>query len=110
MKYIEDTKDKPFFLYFAHFTVHDPIEGRADLVEKYKKKLRKHASRKRTCISSRRQSDSDGLTITERESLLKLPLYQGYSQLPRGTVKIKQHQDNVQFAALVETMDEAWDA
>ena len=33
LKYIEENKENPFFLYFAHFAVHDPIEGRQDLVE-----------------------------------------------------------------------------
>ena len=37
--YIDDNKDKPFLLYMSHFSVHDPIHGRPDLVEKYKKKL-----------------------------------------------------------------------
>lgn len=40
VKFIERSKDKPFFLYLAHFAVHTPIQGRADLVEKYKKKLK----------------------------------------------------------------------
>ncbi|HIL69822.1 MAG TPA: hypothetical protein EYG38_08235, partial [Verrucomicrobia bacterium] len=38
-EYIEEKKDKPFLLYMSHFSVHDPIQGRPDLVEKYKKKL-----------------------------------------------------------------------
>ena len=36
--FIEDQKDKPFFLYLTHYAVHTPIQGRADLVEKYKEK------------------------------------------------------------------------
>jgi len=40
VKFIEKSKDKPFFLYLAHFAVHTPIQGRADLVAKYKGKLR----------------------------------------------------------------------
>ena len=40
VKFIDRTKDKPFFLYLAHFAVHTPIEGRADLVAKYKDKIR----------------------------------------------------------------------
>jgi len=37
-KFIEQSKDKPFFLYLPHFAVHTPIQGRADLVEKYTRK------------------------------------------------------------------------
>jgi arylsulfatase A len=39
-RFIERSKDKPFFLYLAHFAVHTPIQGRADLVAKYKEKLK----------------------------------------------------------------------
>lgn len=39
-QFIERTKDRPFFLYLPHFAVHTPIQGRADLVEKYEKKKR----------------------------------------------------------------------
>ncbi|HMJ70234.1 MAG TPA: sulfatase [Cyclobacteriaceae bacterium] len=107
LNYIESTKDKPFFLYFSHFTVHDPIEGRADLVEKYKKKLASMPKPKGPEFLLEGNPDNDPLTIAERETLLKDPAYKGFSQLPRGTVKIKQHQDNVQFAGMVESMDES---
>ena len=40
VKFIERTQDKPFFLYLPHFAVHTPIQGRADLVEKYRRKLK----------------------------------------------------------------------
>jgi arylsulfatase A-like enzyme len=39
VKWIESVKDKPFFLYFPHFAVHLPQQGRPDLTEKYQKKL-----------------------------------------------------------------------
>ena len=32
---IEQNRDRPFFLYFAYFNVHTPVEGRADYVEQY---------------------------------------------------------------------------
>lgn len=40
IQFIGDNKEKPFFLYMAHFAVHDPIHGRPDLVEKYEAKLK----------------------------------------------------------------------
>lgn len=40
VKFIERAGDKPFFLYLAHFAVHLPVQGRADLVKKYEAKLR----------------------------------------------------------------------
>ncbi|MEX1239823.1 MAG: sulfatase [Cyclobacteriaceae bacterium] len=107
LKYIEDNRSKPFFLYFSHFAVHDPIEGRKDLVEKYKKKLASMPEDKRPPYILEGNPDSDPLNIQERVSLLKEPGYEGFSQLARGTVKIKQRQDNVEFAGMVESMDES---
>lgn len=37
-KFIDDNKDKPFFAYLSFYSVHTPLMGRPDLVEKYKKK------------------------------------------------------------------------
>ncbi len=37
-EFIESNKDKPFFLYLTHYAVHTPIQGKADLTAKYKKK------------------------------------------------------------------------
>jgi arylsulfatase A-like enzyme len=38
--FIERSRGRPFFLYLAHFAVHTPIQGRADLVAKYRARLR----------------------------------------------------------------------
>lgn len=40
VKFIERSPEKPFFLYLPHFAVHTPIQGRADLVNKYRAKLK----------------------------------------------------------------------
>jgi arylsulfatase A-like enzyme len=37
-KFIEKNKDRPFFLYLAHFGVHTPLEAKKELIAKYKKK------------------------------------------------------------------------
>ena len=39
-RFIAAHKDEPFFLYWPHFAVHTPIQGKPALVEKYKAKLR----------------------------------------------------------------------
>ena len=36
VKFIEDSREQPFFLYFAHYTVHIPLEAKPDIVAKYK--------------------------------------------------------------------------
>ena len=35
--FIQRNKDRPFFVHLEHFSVHDPIQGRKDLVQKYRK-------------------------------------------------------------------------
>lgn len=42
ISYIRQQKDSAFFLYLPFYTVHTPIEGRKDLVEKYTQKLEAH--------------------------------------------------------------------
>ncbi len=39
MTFIEQNKEKPFFLYFPHYGVHTPLAGKPEVIEKYKKKL-----------------------------------------------------------------------
>jgi arylsulfatase A len=107
LKFIETNKDQPFFLYLSFFTVHDPIQGRADLVSKYEKKLKQMPPQEGPPYILEGNPDAtDPVSPQDAQALLELPEYQGFSQLPNQMVKIKQHQDNVQFAAMVECMDE----
>ncbi|MBP8131632.1 MAG: sulfatase [Candidatus Hydrogenedentes bacterium] len=38
-KFIEAQKEKPFFLYLAHYAVHIPLQGKQDKIAKYQRKL-----------------------------------------------------------------------
>jgi arylsulfatase A len=38
--FIKKNKDRPFFLYMAHYAVHTPIQARADLTKKYEAKAK----------------------------------------------------------------------
>jgi arylsulfatase A len=38
VNFIRNHKDKPFFLYMAHYAVHAPIQGKNDIIAKYKAK------------------------------------------------------------------------
>ena len=38
-EFIDDSKEQPFFLYFAYNVPHTPIQGRADLVDHFKSKV-----------------------------------------------------------------------
>lgn len=107
-KFIEANKTRPFFLYLSHFAVHDPIQGRADLVAKYKQKLARRKSP--TGSPFVLEGNPDAQSPLSREALaerLQKPDWSGYQVLPDRTVKIKQHQDNVHFAAMVESVDES---
>ena len=37
-RFIEENKDRPFFLYLAHYAVHTPIQAKPELVAKYNEK------------------------------------------------------------------------
>lgn len=106
--WMEINKEKPFFLYMSHFAVHDPIEGRADLVEKYRKKLSVMEKLDSPDFILEGNPDSpDNPTKEELAELIKTPEYARHGVLPRGTIKIRQKQDNIEFAAMVESVDQS---
>jgi arylsulfatase A len=107
LQFIEDQSSKPFFLYLSHFAVHDPIQGRADLVEKYEQRRSKLSPDERPFIL---EGNPDAKTVFTRDQLdhmAKEETYNAYRVLPNQMVKIKQRQDNPQFAAMVESVDES---
>ena len=108
VKFIEVSKDQPFFLYLSHFAVHDPIQGRADLVAKYEEKQKNVPPPKGAAFVLEGNPDTtDPLSKKDLAARMESPQWSGYQVLPDRTVKIKQHQDNVQFAAMVESVDES---
>lgn len=107
-KFIESSRDQPFFLYLSHFAVHDPIQGRNDLVRKYQGKLRQQPPPTGPdFILEGNPDDPAPLTSEDLADRATKPAWSGYQALPERTVKVKQHQDNVQFAAMVESVDES---
>ena len=108
IEWIEQKKDKPFFLYMSHFAVHDPIQGRKDLVEKYGKKLKATPSQKGPDFILEGNPDNpDNPSKEELSRLIKTPEFAEHRSLPRGTIKIRQKQDNIEFAGMVEGVDES---
>ena len=88
--FIEHNKDKPFFLYLAHFAVHDPIQGRPDLVEKYESKLKTNpVEGKHPYILEGNPDEHEPLKRDELDRLIHEDEWQGYGVLPQRTVKIK---------------------
>lgn len=108
VKYIREHSDGPFFLMLSHFAVHDPVEGRPDLVEKYTEKLKRMpASEIAPYVLEGNPDDPEALGREELAELLDDPIYASHRILPHNLVKIKQIQDNVNFAAMVESVDQS---
>ncbi len=108
LNYIEKNKDRPFFLYLSHFAVHDPIQGRLDLVRKYRRKLAKmRRSEGADFVLEGNPDDANPVSREQLDDLIEQASHQGYRVFADRTVKIKQRQDNVEFAAMVEAMDES---
>ena len=108
LQFMEQSGDRPFFLYLSHFSVHDPIQGRKDLVEKYRAKLNKLPSAKGPAfILEGNPDDETPLSRKQLTGFLSKPSHRGHKVLPQRTIKIKQRQDNIEFAAMVESVDES---
>lgn len=106
--FIEECGNQPFFLYLSHFAVHDPIQGRADLVAKYEQKnATRSASDLPAFVLEGNPDDHSPLSTKELKERMERPAWREYRVLPDRTVKIKQQQDNAQFAAMVESVDES---
>ena len=80
--FIETNRDKPFLAYLSFYSVHTPLIGRPDLVEKYKKKAEK-----------RGLADKQAFGTEELVSS------------PEGTRKLRIVQNHAIYAAMVESMD-----
>ena len=105
VEFIERNKDKPFYLHMAHFAVHDPIHGRKDLVEKYRKKLATHPKLAGPDYILEGNPDGALHTPCGLEAIAKDPSFQNTQQ--ERVWWVKQKQDNVEFAGMVEAVDES---
>ncbi len=106
--FIEQSQDGPFFLYLSHFAVHDPIEGRPDLVLEYREKAAGTTPPAGPAfLLEGNPDDPEPLSRAQLNALLEQPSHQEHRVLPHDTVKIKQHQDNVEFAAMVTAIDDS---
>ncbi|RMF38313.1 MAG: DUF4976 domain-containing protein [Planctomycetota bacterium] len=108
VKFIEAHADQPFFLYLSHFAVHDPLQGRADLVGKYERRRAElpPPAGPEFLLEGNPDSPAPADSASWRR-LLEHPHYQGHRVFPGRLVKVKQRQDNPQFAAMVESMDQS---
>lgn len=105
LDFIERKKDQPFFVHLEHFAVHDPIEGRKDLVEKYKKKLAKMGSSAGPDYILEGNPDEAAPSEASLAEMKKNQRSDDFINTRVGWVK--QKQDNVEFAGMVGAMDES---
>jgi arylsulfatase A-like enzyme len=77
LKFIEGGGGKPFLLYLSHYTVHIPLQAKADLLAKYRAKA------------------------------ARLPPPAGPEFLSEGKSRMRQIQNNPVYAAMVESLDES---
>jgi len=70
-KFIETNKDRPFFAYVPHYTVHTPLQGKPDLVKKYKDLASADAPQKNPVYAAMIESldDSVGRIVAKLEQL-----------------------------------------
>jgi len=105
LDFIERNKDQPFFVHLEHFAVHDPIQGRPDLVDKYRKKLAAMPEREGPDFILESNPDGPPLTKEELDALTENDELQAHQDARVWWVK--QKQDNVEFAGMLEATDES---
>lgn len=103
--FIERNRDKPFFVHLEHFSVHDPIQGRKDLVKKYEEKLASMPRQDSPDYILESNPDGPELTDEKLKSLQKTDSEMIHQK--ERVWWVKQKQDNVEFAGMVEATDES---
>ena len=103
--FMERNKDRPFFVHLEHFSVHDPIQGRNDLVQKYRKKLASMQEPKGPDYILESNPDGPAISSEKRKTLREFD--DSASHQDERVWWVKQKQDNVQFAGMVEATDES---
>jgi arylsulfatase A-like enzyme len=85
IKFIEDKKDEPFFVYLSYYAVHNPMQGKEELIKYYQAR-----------------ADSMGLTeiepFTTEKEWIKLA--------PKGNFKERTIQSYAVYAAMIFSVDE----
>jgi arylsulfatase A-like enzyme len=77
LRFIEQTKSKPFFLYLSHYSVHIPLQAKPELIKKYEARLAKQ------------------------------PSFSGPEFINEGASKVRQIQNQPVYAAMLQSLDES---
>ena len=103
--FIERKKDQPFFVHLEHFAVHDPIQGRKDLVAKYEAKRRAPSPSAGPTFLLEPNPDGPLPSPEALKALQANDTLQAHQD--QRVWWVKQVQDNAQFAAMLEATDES---
>jgi arylsulfatase A len=103
--FIERNKDKPFYVHLEHFSVHDPIQGRKDLVKKYEKKLASMPKQDGPDYILESNPDGPAISVDKLKALSANDSRASHQS--ERVWWVKQKQDNVEFAGMVEATDES---
>lgn len=105
INFIERNKERPFFVHLEHFSVHDPIQGRKDLVQKYEKKLATMPHQEGPDYILEPNPDGPAISGDKLKALAE----NDSSTLHQNDRVwwVKQKQDNAEFAGMVEATDES---
>jgi arylsulfatase A-like enzyme len=71
-KFIEMNKDRPFFLYFAHYAVHIPLQAKKDVIDKYRAKAKPDDAQNNPIYAAMVESvdDSVGRVLKKLDDLM----------------------------------------
>ena len=105
LDFIERKKDEPFFVHLEHFATHDPIQGRKDLVEKYRKKLAIMPPEEGPDYILEGNPDEPAPSEASIAEMRKNQRPDDFINTRVGWVK--QKQDNVEFAGMVGALDDS---
>ena len=105
LDFIERHQEGPFFVHLEHFSVHDPIQGRKDLVEKYKKKLA--TLPKQEGPDYILEANPDGPVVSTDQLQALAADDNRTSHQDERVWWVKQKQDNVEFAGMLEATDQS---
>jgi arylsulfatase A-like enzyme len=85
IKFIEEKKDKPFFVYLSYYAVHNPMQGKEDLIEYFQAR-----------------ADSMGLSTIEPFNKDK----EWIKLAPKGNFRERTIQSYAVYAAMIYSVDE----
>jgi arylsulfatase A-like enzyme len=85
IKFIESEKDKPFFVYLPYYAVHNPMQGKEDLIKYF-------------------QTKADSLNLSDKQ---QFTINRNWIQLaPKGEYKERVIQSYPVYAAMIYSVDE----